>query len=38
VTPASDDGAFTAHPTSAVLHKLATATGTGPTCLPVANE
>jgi hypothetical protein len=33
-TPPDADGAFAARPTSAVLHRLATASGSGPTCLP----
>ena len=33
-TPPGADGAFAARPTSAVLHRSATASGSGPTCLP----
>ena len=35
-TPPDADGAFAARPTSAVLHRVATASGTGPKCLPPA--
>ena len=38
IAPPDADGTFTARPTSAVLHRLATATGTGPTCLPVEQD
>lgn len=33
-TPPDAEGAFAARPTSAVLHRLATASGTGATCIP----